>query len=77
MVTEIELNWTRPVESQDVKNSRATAIKEEVIKLQHIYDTKEISQSIKVSIFSLVSLISFTIPTQIFYFLLIAIFQRP
>ena len=76
MVTEIELNWTRPVESQDVKNSRATAIKEQVIKLQHIYDTKEISQSIKVSIFSLVSL-SFTIPTQIFYFLLIAIFQRP
>ena len=36
------------MESQDDKNSRATAIKEEVIKLQHIYDTKEIIQSIKV-----------------------------
>ena len=51
MLSEIELNWTKSVETQDNKHSLSTTIKNEVMKLQQIYDTKEVIQSIKVNRF--------------------------
>ena len=51
MLSEIELNWTKSVETQDNKHSLSTTIKNEVMKLQQIYDTEEVIQSIKVNRF--------------------------
>ena len=49
--TEIELNWYKLNESNDENHFPAQRIKEEIKKLQKIYNTREVTSCIRVSIY--------------------------